>query len=46
MEEKPKVTTIPEIPDIPEEKVTYDHVYYHGFYGVIYFNEEDGVDRK
>ena len=34
------------ITDIPDEKVPSEKVYYHGVYGMLNFNKEDGVDRK
>ena len=43
MDEEPEVPTIPEI---PEEQVTSENGYYHGFHFVIYFNKEDGVDSN
>ena len=43
MEEKPKVPTITEIPD---ETVPLEKVYYHGFYAMLHFNNEDGVSSK
>ena len=43
MEEEPEVQRISVIPDemVPSEKV-----YYHGFYIMIYFNKEGGIDSK
>ena len=43
VEEKIKVTTIPEI---PEEQPTLEKGYYHGIYITIHFNKEDVVGRK
>ena len=43
VEEEPKVTTIPDIPDdtVPSEKG-----YYHGVYDMLHFNKYNSIYRK
>ena len=43
VEKEPKVTMNPEI---PEEQVTLDKLYYHCVYVMLFFNNEVGVYRK
>ena len=37
---------VPIIPEIPEEQVSSEKGYYHGVYGILHVNNEDGVDSK
>ena len=41
-----KELEVPTITEIPDDTFTSEKVYYHGVYIMLYFNKEDGVDRK